>query len=65
METATTTAAKLCRMKGEIGVLAPGSYADLLVVDGDPTQDPTLFQNDGQALRAIMRSGRFFKNELN
>lgn len=48
-------------MTGEIGVLAPGSYADLLVVDGDPTEDPTLFQNDGRALRAIMRGGRFFR----
>jgi imidazolonepropionase-like amidohydrolase len=65
VESATTMAAKLCRMEGEIGVLAPGSYADLLVVDGDPTQDPTLFQNDGRALRAIMRGGRFFQNELN
>jgi len=61
---ATSVAAKLCRMEGEIGALVPGAYADLLVVDGDPTRDATLFQNDGRALRAIMRGGQFFKNEL-
>ncbi|MET3891159.1 imidazolonepropionase-like amidohydrolase [Bosea sp. OAE506] len=65
MQSATTTAAKLCRMEGEIGALVPGAYADLLVVDGDPLSDPQLFQNDGRALRAIMRGGQFFKNELN
>ncbi|PTM41922.1 amidohydrolase family protein [Bosea sp. 124] len=64
MASATTMAAKLCRMEGEIGALVPGAYADLLVVDGDPLSDPALFQNDGRALRAIMRGGQFFKNEL-
>lgn len=64
LQSATTTAAKLCRMEGEIGALVPGAYADLLVVDGDPLSDPQLFQNDGRALRAIMRGGQFFKNEL-
>ncbi|PZU84980.1 MAG: peptidase M38 [Chelatococcus sp.] len=64
LASATSTAAKLCRMEGEIGALVPGAYADLLVVDGDPTKDATLFQNDGRALRAIMRGGQFFKNEL-
>ena len=65
LQSATTLAAKLCRMEGEIGALVPGAFADLLVVEGDPTRDVTLFQNDGRALRAIMRGGRFFKNELN
>ena len=64
LQSATTLAAKLCRMEGEIGALVPGAFADLLVVEGDPTQDVTLFQDDGRALRAIMRGGRFFKNEL-
>lgn len=64
MASATTTAARLCRMDGEIGALVAGAYADLLVVDGDPLKDATLFQNDGRALRAIMRGGQFFKNEL-
>ena len=36
---ATLIAATLCRLDGQIGVIEPGAYADLLVVDGDPLQD--------------------------
>ena len=62
---ALALAARLCMMEGEIGVLAPGAKADLLVLDGDPLKDLSLLQNQGAAMRAIMRDGRFFKNELN
>ena len=62
---ATTLAARLCMMEGEIGVLAPGAKADLLVVEGDPLKDISVLANGGAAMRAIMRDGRFFKNELN
>ncbi|WP_371680834.1 amidohydrolase family protein [Streptomyces sp. NBC_01276] len=36
IRSATSTAARLLRMEGEIGTLAPGAHADLLVVDGAP-----------------------------
>jgi imidazolonepropionase-like amidohydrolase len=61
---ATTLAARMCRMEGEIGVLAPGAYADLLVVDGDPYADIGVLARDARHIQAIMRAGRFFKNEL-
>jgi imidazolonepropionase-like amidohydrolase len=32
-------AADLVGMAGEIGTLAPGAHADLLVLDGDPLED--------------------------
>jgi imidazolonepropionase-like amidohydrolase len=65
LESATTLAAKLCMMEGEIGILAPGARADLLVVDGDPLKDLACLQNQGAALLAVMRDGRFVKNQLN
>lgn len=65
LDSALTLAARLCMMEGEIGILAPGAKADLLVLDGDPLKDLSLLQNQGAAMRAIMRDGRFFKNELN
>jgi len=61
---ATTIGARLCRLEGEIGVLKAGASADLLVVDGDPYRDITVLEQNGQRLKAIMRQGRFFKNEL-
>jgi imidazolonepropionase-like amidohydrolase len=62
---ATTIAAKLCMLEGQIGIIAPNAYADLLIVDGDPFKDLGVLQNDGAAISAIMRSGKFVKNTLN
>lgn len=61
---ATETAAELIGMTGQLGVLAPGAYADLLVVDGNPLEDLGLLQGQGEHLGAIMQGGRFVKNEL-
>jgi len=61
---ATTVGARLCRLEGRIGTIAPGAFADLIVVDGDPLADVTLLGSDGAHLRAIMARGRFYKNEL-
>lgn len=36
---ATTSAAEVLGMAGEIGRIAPGYSADIIAVDGDPTQD--------------------------
>ena len=63
LRSATLVAAKLCRMEGQVGVLAPGSFADLLVVDGDPFRDLGLLQQP-ERMAAIMRGGRFFQNKL-
>jgi imidazolonepropionase-like amidohydrolase len=61
---ATTVAAKLCRMEGEIGTLRPGAFADLVVVDGDPLEDLDLLGHQGARLPAIVKGGRFHKNAL-
>ena len=55
---ATVTAAELFNMAGEIGVVAPGARADLLVVDGNPLDDLGLFQPDGRHLSLVMKDGR-------
>lgn len=64
IRSATTIAADLFQMNGEIGVIAEGARADLLVVDGDPTENLHLLQNQGQFLKVIMKDGNFVKNEL-
>ena len=50
--------------QGTIGVIAEGARADLLVVDGDPTEDLQLLHNQGEFLKLIMKDGKIFKNEL-
>ena len=61
---ATSVPAEMMRMEGRIGCIAPGAFADLLVVDGDPLQDIGLLAADGRHLRAIVRGGVVVKNEL-
>src|SRR5262249_44279312 len=39
LKTATVNAAELLGKTGELGVVMPGSFADLVAVDGDPMAD--------------------------
>lgn len=64
IRSATVVGAELCRLTGQAGVIAPGAYADLLVVDGDPLADIGLLQDDGAHMSAIMANGRLVKNRL-
>ena len=64
LRSATLVNAELVQMSGKLGVVAAGAFADLLVVDGNPLDDLGLLQIQGAHLRAILKGGRFFKNEL-
>jgi imidazolonepropionase-like amidohydrolase len=59
IRSATTTAARLLNLEGQVGVVAPGAYADLLVVDGNPLEDIALLAAPEQHLKMIMKSGHF------
>jgi imidazolonepropionase-like amidohydrolase len=57
IRSATTTAARLIRMEGRIGTLAPGALADLLVLDGDPEHDLAVLTAPERNLRHVIRGG--------
>ena len=57
---ATLRGGEIMGMERELGRIAPGYLADLLLVRGDPTRDVTVLQ-DRQNLLAIMKDGRFHK----
>jgi len=61
---ATRIGAKILRREGELGVIAPGAIADLLVVNGNPLEDISVLAGHGEALAAVMKDGRFHKNKL-
>jgi imidazolonepropionase-like amidohydrolase len=44
----------------DLGTLEPGKLADLLVVDGDPSADPTLLC-DREKIRGVMRDGAWHR----
>jgi len=49
---------------GPLGVIAPGAYADLLIVAGDPLADITVLEDHETNIRLIMKDGRIYKNAL-
>jgi imidazolonepropionase-like amidohydrolase len=61
---ATLVGAKILRMEGKLGIVEPGAFADLIVVDGDPVARLELFQDQGAHLPVIMQAGKFYKNTL-
>jgi imidazolonepropionase-like amidohydrolase len=61
---ATLIGAKLCKLEGRIGTIAPGAFADLLVVDGDPYGDIGVLQGDGAHMPGIMKGGVFYKRAM-
>jgi imidazolonepropionase-like amidohydrolase len=64
LRSATLVGAKLCGLEGDIGVIAPGASADLIVVEGDPYRDVRVLADDGAHMPAIMKGGAFFKYAL-
>ena len=61
---ATLVGAEILRQEGKLGVVAPGAFADLIVVDGNPLKKLELFLDQGAHLPAIMKAGKFHKNAL-
>ena len=50
--------------EGELGVVAAGAQADLLVVDGDPlSKTSPCLQDQGAHIPVIMKAGTFAKRE--
>lgn len=65
LQSATLRAAELFRMEGEIGQVAPGARADLLVYDANPLDDLAVLQDPDKRLKLIVKDGRVAKNALN
>ncbi|WP_232476345.1 metal-dependent hydrolase family protein [Flavisphingomonas formosensis] len=64
LRSATSINAALLQMEGRLGVIAPGAFADIIAVDGDPLADIAVL---GRPERTpfIMKGGEIFKNLVN
>ncbi|HTY57671.1 MAG TPA: amidohydrolase family protein [Bacteroidota bacterium] len=60
IKSATTVAAELLDMKGKIGEIAPGAFADIVAVEGDPLSDIGILQQ----VRFVMKEGKVYRNEV-
>jgi imidazolonepropionase-like amidohydrolase len=61
IRSATVDAAKVLRMEGEIGTIAPGAFADIIAVDGNPLQNLDLLTAQGAHMPLIMKGGKAVK----
>ncbi len=57
IQAATTHAAELLRQQGNLGVIAPGAYADVVAVQGDPTADVTRLEH----MSFVMKGGAVYE----
>lgn len=60
---ASTSKAAECIERPELGALAAGKVADILVVDGDPLEDIKVMQ-ERERLHLVMKAGKAFTNKL-
>jgi imidazolonepropionase-like amidohydrolase len=59
IKSATSRAAEMLDMEGQIGVIAPGAYADVIAVTGDPLRDIKTLES----VQFVMKDGIVFKAE--
>ena len=59
IKSATARPAEMLDRTGKIGVLAPGAYADLIAVPGDPLKDIKELGN----VKFVMKDGKVFRDE--
>lgn len=64
LRSATVVGAEVVGMVGKIGTIAPGAFADLVAVDGDPLQDLGVLGGQGDGLALILKEGQIVKNRL-
>ena len=59
IQAATVNAADLLGWQGKVGSLEPGTWADIVAVDGDPLKDVTTLER----VKFVMKGGDVVKNE--
>ena len=57
LRSATSVNAEIVQRKGRLGQITPDALADLIVIEGDPLNDLSLFINSAQNLRLAMVGG--------
>jgi len=60
----TRTNAELINMAGQIGTVESGKLADLIVIDGNPLEEMSLFEEGLKRVVFVMKEGKIHKNLL-
>ena len=60
IQSATSRAAVMLDMEGKIGVVAPGAFADIVAVSGDPLRDIKVLES----VQFVMKDGKVFRGDV-
>ncbi len=60
----TKTNAELLKKEKDLGTIEAGKLADMILVQGDPLKDITLFQQYEEKISLIIQGGRVYKSRL-
>lgn len=63
LRAATSVSAEAVGIGDKVGKIAPGYWADIIVVDGDPTEDPEVLL-DPEKIVLVMKEGRIYKGGI-
>lgn len=64
LRSATLIGAEVLGLEGKVGRLAPGAFADVLIVDGDPFRNLACLTGQGEHIPLVMKGGKIEFDEL-
>lgn len=64
LRSATSVNAEIAQLEDEAGRIAPGHRADLILLNGNPLDDVSIFERYRSEMPVIIKGGEFLKNEL-
>jgi imidazolonepropionase-like amidohydrolase len=64
LRSATSVNAEIVQRKGELGQVTPGALADLILVEGRPETDLSVFEHSARTVRLVLRDGQVVRDRL-
>jgi len=64
LRSATSINAEIMQRKGQLGVIASDALADLILIDGNPLNDITVFERFSTHMPLIIKHGDIKRNNL-
>lgn len=64
LRSATAINAEIVQRPGELGAIREGALADILLVDGDPMADLSVFVHSAETVAMVMKGGRIVRSRI-
>jgi len=64
LRSATSINAEIMQKSGDVGCIAPGAYADLIAIEGNPLNNIHLMAQPEENFSMIMKGGAFVRRRI-